>query len=199
MGGGEALSDGQFNYKIAVATRYWHAANLCLESQTSFGQYYEPVGLMHGMAAEICLKALLQLAGLPEKTLRSTQLRHDLHKLFSLAIENSFVFSKFSTEAILHMSPSHSYHFFRYGSGDINTSEEAFKIQLCDPLASHVATAELIDRATANDDLANKLKKFQGTATWSSRQQSSPPATIQTVHEIWQAIQDRKNDLKLNA
>ena len=53
------------SHRAAIAGRYWKAAHTLLTNQSQALEYFEPVGLLLGSAAELSLKCVLENDGVP--------------------------------------------------------------------------------------------------------------------------------------
>jgi hypothetical protein len=139
---------------------------------------------MHGMSAELTLKCFLELKGVNPQVLKKPDTRHNLSKLTALAMNNQMPLSAYVAECLLRMNPSHNSHFFRYGTGEHDQSKVAFKIPLCDSIATHIATAIIQYHATNDNQNTRMLEIMPQFNAEIIKAKSSPNVTLQQFNEL---------------
>lgn len=176
------------SYRFAIAQRYWNAANLVVENQSSTFEHMEPVGYLLAMAAEVSLKTFLADRGWTDKQLSNT-LRHDLRKCLREAIKSGLLASDIEVSCILNMREAHMSHFNRYGVPAKDGSLQFGAVLLTDEEVALECVGALLQRLSGSPNRSALRHPGRQAVSWPHTLSASPPVSEKRFEEIEQLIE----------
>lgn len=153
------------SYRLAVAVRYWQSAQVLISAQVRDGEYFEPVGYLIAMAAELTLKAFLIDRGVDDKTLWKS-VGHDLGTAMKLAIERGLRVSEAEVRSILAMREPHKSHFNRYGPKSVQGNLQLGATLLAQDKPTLNCVAMLIDRISGDPKTLRRKWQHLADLDW---------------------------------
>ena len=181
------------SYRLAIAVRYWHAARLVIENQTSEMEHLEPVGHLLSMAVEIALKSHLVEKGVSDEVL-AKKYGHDLRKCLRKAVQEGLRIEDDDAACVLNMQEAHMNHFNRYGPSAEEGRLKLGAFNLTDENLALDAVARLIDRVNfASNRFERKNKLIED---WKMTSLLYQPVTINRIEIIDEQVRHRVENIK---